>query len=312
MVKLRLLRVGRHKLASFRIVVSDSKSKANGAYIENLGHYDPVQEKNTTLKEFEIIKWLAYGAQPTETVRSLLSKNGIWSKFISLKEKKELEKYLNIKPVKKEEPKKTKPKTEKPKVEKQVKKEEPKIEVKKEEEPKQEPVKKEEPKVKEEKLAIKKDSKLVNKYSEEEIAKRESQVFTVADESEIEGDSPKTIMISLDKKYVENILNDEKEIVFLKRLPIQEVNRVLIYVVKPIGRVVGEFDLKSTQTLSKTKAWKDFGSRSIFAKKEFDKYFESSTDVKLMEISGFIQYRNPKELKQYKLSKGPSGFTYLK
>lgn len=161
-------------------------------------------------------------------------------------------------------------------------------------------------------INIKLKNKNINKYSTEELEKRENEEFLVADEKDIEGTSIKAIMISLNKSLIETIVNNEKEIIFLKRLPIKEVERVLIYSTKPIGKVIGEFDLKSMQRLSKTKAWNTYGSKSILKKQEFNKYFESSKDAKLLEISGFILYKKPKPLERYKMIKGPSGFTYLK
>ena len=86
MVKIRLLRIGRNKMPYYRIVAADSKAKSNGAYIELLGQYDPLNSK-ISLKEDKIKKWLSLGAQPTDTVRSFLSKNGLWACFISEKNK---------------------------------------------------------------------------------------------------------------------------------------------------------------------------------------------------------------------------------
>ena len=86
MVKIRLLRIGRNKMPYYRIVAVDSKAKSNGAYIELLGQYDPLNNK-IALKEDKIKKWLSLGAQPTDTVRSFLSKNGLWSSFMSEKNK---------------------------------------------------------------------------------------------------------------------------------------------------------------------------------------------------------------------------------
>lgn len=84
MVKIRLLRMGRNKTPYYRIVVADSKSKANGSYIELLGQYEPLNGV-VSLKEDKIKKWLNNGAQPTDTVKSFLIKNGIWSSFINEK-----------------------------------------------------------------------------------------------------------------------------------------------------------------------------------------------------------------------------------
>lgn len=87
MVKIRLLRIGRNKMPYYRIVVADSRAKSNGAYIELLGQYDPLNSK-ISLKEDKIKKWLSLGAQPTDTVKSFLSKNGLWASFISEKNNK--------------------------------------------------------------------------------------------------------------------------------------------------------------------------------------------------------------------------------
>ncbi|MCF1349259.1 30S ribosomal protein S16 [Ureaplasma urealyticum] len=85
LVKIRLTRVGTHKKPFFRIVVMDAKAKANGAYIENLGHYDPVLGK-VVLKKEAILAQLQNGAQPSETVKNILSQEGIWKEFIALKD----------------------------------------------------------------------------------------------------------------------------------------------------------------------------------------------------------------------------------
>ena len=85
MVKIRLLRMGRHKSPYYRIVVADSKAKANGAYIELLGQYNPLTGQ-VSLKDEAIVKWLNNGAQPTDTVKTFLQKEGIWSMFMKNKQ----------------------------------------------------------------------------------------------------------------------------------------------------------------------------------------------------------------------------------
>lgn len=85
MVKLRLTRMGRHKSPFYRIVAMDARAKANGAYIELLGTYDPIKGE-TKLNNELIMKQLKEGAQPTDTVRSMLRKDGIWAKFMAEKQ----------------------------------------------------------------------------------------------------------------------------------------------------------------------------------------------------------------------------------
>lgn len=81
-VKLRLRRMGAKKNPFYRIVAADSRSPRDGRFIEIVGTYDPKTNPATvTLKEEEIMKWLNDGAQPTDTVRSVLSKAGIMKKY---------------------------------------------------------------------------------------------------------------------------------------------------------------------------------------------------------------------------------------
>ncbi len=88
-VKLRLKRMGSKKAPFYRIVAADSRSPRDGKIIENVGTYNPVKENdNVTVNEEVALKWLGNGAQPTDTVRNLLSKQGVMKKFHENKMKK--------------------------------------------------------------------------------------------------------------------------------------------------------------------------------------------------------------------------------
>ena len=77
-VKIRLRRMGQKKAPFYRIVVADSRYPRDGRFIEEVGYYDPMTEPATVKLEGEkIAQWLANGAQPTETVKSILTKNGL-------------------------------------------------------------------------------------------------------------------------------------------------------------------------------------------------------------------------------------------
>ena len=77
-VKLRLKRMGAKKRPFYRIVAADSRSPRDGKFIEILGTYDPIQEPaEIKLDKDKIVKWLDNGAIPTDTVRSILKKEGI-------------------------------------------------------------------------------------------------------------------------------------------------------------------------------------------------------------------------------------------
>ncbi len=77
MVKIRLTRLGDHKSPFYRIIVADSRSPRDGRFIEVLGTYDPHLEDGLKLDTEKSKKWIADGAQPTDTVRALLVKAGV-------------------------------------------------------------------------------------------------------------------------------------------------------------------------------------------------------------------------------------------
>ena len=78
MVKIRLRRVGRKKAPVYRVVVADSQSPRDGKFIEIIGQYAPrLTEGALTIDEARANYWLGVGAQPTDTVRSLLRRAGV-------------------------------------------------------------------------------------------------------------------------------------------------------------------------------------------------------------------------------------------
>ncbi len=78
MVKLRLRRMGRKKRPVYDIVAADTRSPRDGRFIEKIGQYNPmVATGQITLKRDRALHWLQTGAQPTDTVRSLLSREGV-------------------------------------------------------------------------------------------------------------------------------------------------------------------------------------------------------------------------------------------
>lgn len=84
MVKIRLRRMGRRNRPFYRVVVADSRSPRDGKFIDVIGYYNPLTEPETvSINEEKALKWLGYGAQPTDTVRSLLAKLGITDKVKS-------------------------------------------------------------------------------------------------------------------------------------------------------------------------------------------------------------------------------------
>ena len=88
MVKIRLRRVGAKNRPSYRLVVADSRAPRDGAFINIIGHFNPLTDPETVvIDEEKALHWLRQGAQPTATATRLLSKVGIIEKFKALKEK---------------------------------------------------------------------------------------------------------------------------------------------------------------------------------------------------------------------------------
>jgi small subunit ribosomal protein S16 len=84
MVKIRLMRMGAKKRPFYRVVVADSRSPRDGRFIENIGRYHPLSDPSVIeIDEERALHWLQVGAQPTDSVRNLLDKAGIWQKYSS-------------------------------------------------------------------------------------------------------------------------------------------------------------------------------------------------------------------------------------
>lgn len=82
MVKLRLRRTGKKKYPIYKIVAADIRSPRDGRFIESVGQYNPNPNPIVlTLKEERVFHWLRKGAQPTDTVRSLFQRNGLWLRW---------------------------------------------------------------------------------------------------------------------------------------------------------------------------------------------------------------------------------------
>jgi len=80
-VKIRLRRMGSHKRPFYRVVVADSRSPRDGRCIEEIGYFNPLTEPaEVKIDDEKAVKWLNDGAQPTDTVKDLFKKHGIYEK----------------------------------------------------------------------------------------------------------------------------------------------------------------------------------------------------------------------------------------
>lgn len=77
-VKIRLRRMGAKKAPFYRIIVADERSPRDGRFIDEIGYYDPTKEQCEVKVDAEKVKtWIANGAQPTDTVKNILKKEGV-------------------------------------------------------------------------------------------------------------------------------------------------------------------------------------------------------------------------------------------
>ena len=88
-VRIRLKRLGAKKRPFYRVVVADQRSPRDGRFIENIGRYQPLDDPSfIEIDEERALHWLRVGAQPSNTVRVLMTKVGIWDRFTSEKSEK--------------------------------------------------------------------------------------------------------------------------------------------------------------------------------------------------------------------------------
>jgi small subunit ribosomal protein S16 len=81
-VKLRLMRMGKTKQPTYRVVAADSRSPRDGRFIEIVGTYEPRQDPSRiVIDNTKAVDWLRKGAQPTERVQKLLEQSGAWAEF---------------------------------------------------------------------------------------------------------------------------------------------------------------------------------------------------------------------------------------
>jgi small subunit ribosomal protein S16 len=81
-VKLRLMRMGKTKQPTYRVVAADSRSPRNGRFIEIVGTYEPRQEPTRIeIDNAKAVDWLRKGAQPTDRVQRILEQSGAWAEF---------------------------------------------------------------------------------------------------------------------------------------------------------------------------------------------------------------------------------------
>lgn len=87
-VKLRLMRMGKKKKPTYRLVAADARAPRNGSFLEIIGTYEPLQDPSrVVIDNDKAVSWLNKGAQPTDRVQLLLKESGAWEQFVAGKAK---------------------------------------------------------------------------------------------------------------------------------------------------------------------------------------------------------------------------------
>lgn len=112
--RIRLRRMGSNKRPFFRVVVADQRSPRDGRFIENIGRYHPLDDPSVIeIDQDRALHWLRVGAQPSNQVRNLMNKIGIWDEFVKERPSAALE-PAKVRPDKPKVSKKAKQKAETP------------------------------------------------------------------------------------------------------------------------------------------------------------------------------------------------------
>ncbi len=121
------------------------------------------------------------------------------------------------------------------------------------------------------------------------------------------------VMMAAKQEHAETIINNEaKNVFFSKEAPENKIDRVLVCSEGKFPRVIGEFDLGTTELLSVQEAWSKYGNKSSMSKEDFDQAFAKEEKVHVLVSKEPFRYNRWKSLESFSMKKGPSGFQYLK
>ena len=119
------------------------------------------------------------------------------------------------------------------------------------------------------------------------------------------------ILLSINPKHVENIMNGTKKYEFRKTACKRHVDKILIYSTNPIMKVVGEAEVEEVLIDNPEIIWKETKEKSGIDKVFFDRYYEDREQAVAYKLKNVIRYKIPKELKDYGIYNAPQSFLYV-
>ncbi|WP_455535979.1 hypothetical protein [Roseburia inulinivorans] len=119
------------------------------------------------------------------------------------------------------------------------------------------------------------------------------------------------ILLSINPKHVENIMNGTKKYEFRKTACKRHVDKILIYSTNPVMKIVGEAEVEDVLIDNPEIIWKKTKKKSGIDKVFFDQYYDAREQAVAYKLKNVIKYREPKELKDYGISSAPQSFQYI-
>lgn len=121
------------------------------------------------------------------------------------------------------------------------------------------------------------------------------------------------ILLSIHPKFIEKILTGEKRFEYRKSMPTKDIESVIIYATKPVGKVVAEFKVKSIHSKSPEQLWLETKDYAGINEDFFFQYFKDREIAHAFEVGELMVFEQPKELKEF-ISSGvpPQSFCYIK
>ncbi len=120
-----------------------------------------------------------------------------------------------------------------------------------------------------------------------------------------------TILLSINPKYVENILDGTKEYEFRKKACKRQVDKILIYSTSPIKKVVGEADVEEVLIDNPDIIWEKTEKKSGIDKHFFEQYYANRNQAVAYKLKNVKKYQKPRELKDYGINSAPQSFQYV-
>lgn len=121
----------------------------------------------------------------------------------------------------------------------------------------------------------------------------------------------KRILISINPKYVNSIINKTKKYEYRRVFPKEDVSTLIIYSTSPIKRVIGEVEVLETLKLSKEELWNVTKDKSGISKEFYDEYFKEKEIAYAYKLGKVTVYEEPKLLSEYNIKCAPQSFVYL-